>query len=186
MEVIIPLRQVCRYPSVIPRTSVAAAIFLLLVGFSHAVKASTEELLTEKIISANYWNSTGVTVKEGHTYKFDVASPVDSAGNIVGLADWYVHVTTLHGYDRWYLRPFFFLRRRPHESWFSLIGTVGKRDPFRILAGKKWVASRTGQLICYFNDCPLLYWNNVGYVRLHVKDLGERGSRKTPATRFHE
>lgn len=64
-------------------------------------------------------------------------------------------------------------RRRPHENWFVLIGTIGRDESttFRIGTAVTRQADRTGELVCLANDVPNAYWNNWGAVELAVTRL---------------
>ena len=43
---------------------------------------------------------------------------------------------------------------------------------FRIGKGlSSWTPDRAGELVCYANDLPFLYWNNFGPVTLELREL---------------
>jgi hypothetical protein len=72
------------------------------------------------------------------------------------------------GYTSSWLKPFERLRRHPPSRWFALIGAIGDSEPF--LIGRKRVVRPTeaGELRCFANDVPFMYWNNSGAIRVVV------------------
>lgn len=119
--------------------------------------------LSKPILACTRWNATGIHVQAGVTYRFEFYPSPD-------LADAVIRVQTLDGWppspQRAVLTPLLGLfRRRPFDPWFSLIGTVEHGEPFRVTSAQ-WTPRRSGALFCYFNDLPIMYWNNHGSARL--------------------
>jgi len=70
-----------------------------------------------------------------------------------------------------YLRRFESSRRMPSENWFALIGAIDceQRTAFLIGDRKEITMTHSGELTCYANDLPSMYWNNWGRVELQVQ-----------------
>jgi hypothetical protein len=123
-------------------------------------------MTTVKICARQPWNDTGIRLEAGKAYRFSATGNWD---------DWFV-TCGVEGYSKNYLKPFETLRRVPHAQWFSLIGSCDK-DPSSyfdlgyIIAkqGGHYRAKHTGELCCFANDMPGMYWNNHGCVELHVQ-----------------
>jgi len=119
-----------------------------------------------KIYACRYWNATEIKLEVNKTYKFS------STGN---WKDWFV-CCGAEGYSKTYLKPFEAYRRMPQAQWFSLIGSYGK-DPSNFFdlgyliakQGGHYTATHTGELFCFANDVPCMYWNNQGYIELDVR-----------------
>jgi hypothetical protein len=131
-----------------------------------------ETVTTNSIEAKEKWNCAGVRLQQGARYRFEIEK-------LVGLVDGdgpdAQHLDDLDGWEKWYTLPLFFLKRRPFERYFTLIGTIGRKHPFRMRAFDPehperitLTAPSTGKLICYFNDWPWLYGNNHGSVILRV------------------
>jgi hypothetical protein len=56
----------------------------------------------------------------------------------------------------------------PREPWLALIGIIdgNRSSAFRIGETSSWIATRSGELGCFANDIPGMYWNNKGAVDL--------------------
>lgn len=79
--------------------------------------------------------------------------------------DWY-EKTDADGYESALFKPVAWLKRLPQERWFALIGIVDG-DPstaFKVGRTGRWIATRSGELGCFANDIPWMYWNNSGAV----------------------
>lgn len=119
-----------------------------------------------KIFACRRWNATGISLVAGETYVFS------SNGR---WRDWFV-TCGAEGYSKGYLKPFEACRRMPKAQWFSLIGCYGK-DPRNcfdlgyIMArqGGRYTATQSGELYCFANDMPCMYFNNHGFVELNVR-----------------
>ena len=127
-------------------------------------------MIAKPIVAQNQWNDTGIMLRAGIRYRFGLAEPVD-------IYDASIHVTTLDGWPfcwQWVLfTPFLrWWRRRPSDPWFALIGTVDRKNPFRIAKdGQEYVSPANGQLVCYVNDLPGKYENNKGSIVLRVTEI---------------
>lgn len=112
------------------------------------------------------WNETGVLLEAGAVYRLEVRGGQHWRDGFVEC--------DAGGYRRWYLACLGWHRRFPRADWFALIGAVDRTGPTQFLIGRgleRFVAPRDGQLTCYANDWPCMYWNNRGQVTLTVKRL---------------
>ncbi len=106
-------------------------------------------------------NCTGILLKQGECYRFE-------AETSKCFADASIHLNNLNGWDFPLLQPVCFLKRRPLEAFFTLIGTIDGKRPFRIREGMCWQAPASGELVCYVNDWFFKYGNNKGSIKLQV------------------
>ena len=108
------------------------------------------------------WNSSGIEMEEGASYRFDVIEYQD-------WRDWSIE-TDPDGYSRWWLWPFTWLRRLPDANWFQLVGAIGRSraGTFKIGKGVTERACRSGPLYCFANDVRWMYGNNHGRLTLRV------------------
>jgi hypothetical protein len=127
---------------------------------------------TQTIYAGHYSNRTGWRVDPGKRYALkatgqwiDFFIPCGPAG--YASPPWLFYMALLEPY-----------RRVPAANWFALIGFIdsGKRSaeqhPFIIGAGlRDWRPARAGEVVCYANDLPWLYWNNFGSVTLEIRQL---------------
>ncbi|MCZ6690631.1 MAG: glycerophosphodiester phosphodiesterase family protein [Planctomycetota bacterium] len=106
-------------------------------------------------------NETGFRIKEGKTYEFDAdAEWVD--GPIL---------TDANGFSRWYLAPWWFLRRVPSAKWFALMGQIGENgEPFVIGKNSSLTAEASGELLMFANDVRFHYSNNCGFLEVTVRE----------------
>lgn len=92
------------------------------------------------------------------------------------VSDAFLPVRDLEGWPWLWARvaaaPFFWTRRQPFQPWFALIATVDCRAPRRLREGRPYVAPRSGQLVCYFNDAFYAYANNHGTAKLRLIKIG--------------
>ena len=106
-------------------------------------------------------NCTGILLKQGECYEFQAKPSED-------FADSKIKLNNLDGWDCLLLQPVCFLKRRPSEAFFTLIGTIDGKHPFRIREGMRWKAPASGELVCYVNDWFFKYGNNKGSILLQV------------------
>ncbi len=61
-------------------------------------------------------------------------------------------------------------RRAPGARWFALVGAVERRRAtlFAIERGRTWQPPLAGELYCFANDLPFMYWNNAGSMNLTI------------------
>ncbi len=75
-------------------------------------------------------------------------------------------------YMRWFER----YRRMPTTNWFALIGTVNCDLSTAFVIGEsKEITGIEGELTCFANDVPCMYWNNWGHVELLVEQYAHPG-----------
>lgn len=74
------------------------------------------------------------------------------------------------GWERCYLRPFFFLKRVRSAHWYELTGAVGSpfRQTFAIGRGKTVTIGADGELFLFANDAKSRYGNNYGSLRVRI------------------
>ncbi|MHC5737182.1 hypothetical protein [Nostoc sp.] len=119
------------------------------------------------IIDAHkYWNATGIYIEIGASYRFEVE----------GEQFWYDAGirSNANGYTKLWLRWAEMFRRKPNENWFSLIGNIDQSSEQEFLIGKKLEkhqATSSGELFCYANDVPIMYFNNHGTLSLTITRL---------------
>ncbi|MEH2203370.1 MAG: hypothetical protein V7K53_04700 [Nostoc sp.] len=122
---------------------------------------------SETIIDAKkYWNATGIYLEIGATYKFEVE------GEQFWCDAWIR--SDADGYTQPWLSWAEMFRRKPNENWFSLIGNIGQSGEQKFLIGKKlekYKATSSGELFCYANDVPIMYFNNRGTLSLTITRL---------------
>ena len=68
-------------------------------------------------------------------------------------------------------------RRKPDADWFALVAYIDTGNPndpqssFVIGSGLgPWEPSESGELVCYANDLPYMYWNNFGSIELELSE----------------
>ena len=81
--------------------------------------------------------------------------------------DWFIK-TDSGGYDGpAYMKLFEGLRVFPTAKWFSLVCCIegDERECFDVgAAGEIGPASFAGEVACFANDLPFMYWNNWGSI----------------------
>ncbi len=116
--------------------------------------------VTTVVPARDRWVHTGIGVVAGATYDM-VASGC--------WVDFYIP-SDPSGYSL----PLFGRGRRVNAApLFALIGAVGENEAATFCIGKAWRGSvaSDGELCCFANDLPGMYWNNWGKVTLTVKRL---------------
>lgn len=109
------------------------------------------------IEAATYWNRTGILLQQGVSYELRAAGTWRDAKEKCGP----------DGHDLKRLRWFRWLRRsRPH-NWFALMGKAGDQT-FHIGLGTPITPNAGGELLCFANDVPFMYWNNHCSITLSV------------------
>ena len=95
--------------------------------------------------------ATGVTLKAGTQYRFEVAPTGWLYGDYTAAAD---------GFFTWKLLPFVPFRRHVTEPWLKLMGRVGPAgEAFAIGSGPlRFKAESDGELFLYVNDAVLGLW----------------------------
>jgi len=113
------------------------------------------------VVACIVWNHSDLHLRSGERYDFEVR------GNQV----WWdaSNECGADGYSLWYLHLFAFLRRYQAATWFVLIGSINKENPFvigKLLRG--FAPEANGELICFANDAKGFYGNNRGKLRVTV------------------
>jgi hypothetical protein len=111
------------------------------------------------------WNHTGVAIEKSETYLLEVQ------GDQHWVDAWIV--TGADGYRWWPLTLAEGLRRVPRANWFALVGTLDGRPETAWVIGRcaRYTAAASGELVCFANDMPGMYWNNWGSLVLTVTKL---------------
>ncbi len=122
-----------------------------------------ESITVPEIKAAEYWNSTNINLEVTAIYALEVQGEQF-------WYDWFIQADA-NGYTRPWLKWVEGLRRCPSENWFALIGSISQNSRHNFLIGKginNYKPPLTGNLYCYANDVPFMYWNNKGSLSLTV------------------
>ena len=111
------------------------------------------------------WVPTGIMMKRGERYRLRAAGQWKDL-HILGGPEGYPSPNLLLKATEW-------LRRAPHQNWFTLIGgfDCDETSLFPIGGGCDLDVPRDGELCCFANDVWFTYWNNSGAVTLTVARL---------------
>jgi hypothetical protein len=110
------------------------------------------------------WNDTGYQLSAGKQYRFKATGEWIDGGI----------VTTAVGFEKFYLKPFEWMRRFPNAKWFSVIGAIDKKESTKfdigrfIEQGETYTATINGTLFCFANDVSIAYGNNKGEIELEI------------------
>ena len=109
------------------------------------------------------WNRTGIALAAGERYLFT------AKGKWVDF--FLVHGPAGDPSRLGYMRLFERSRRVPSADWFALIGALNCElgTAFVIGGSKDVIVKSAGELTCFANDVPCMYWNNWGRVELLVQ-----------------
>jgi hypothetical protein len=122
------------------------------------------EAVTATVDSRQKWNHVAA-LESGVEYRIQPASPGQT------WVDW-GRTCGPNGYEAWFTPLARWLRRRPSSPWFALIGVIGDGAPFEIGNGTVVRAEVGGDLRCYANDIPFMYWNNRGSIEVMLYPTG--------------
>jgi Uncharacterized alpha/beta hydrolase domain (DUF2235) len=135
------------------------------------------ESATFTVDSREKHNWSAVLLEQGGAYEFQVpATAAWTDGDIhCGPIGWTSDVAA-RGPSAKFLQSMEAHRRLPTANWFELVGSLGDDDDllFAIGAGgpgRRYRATRTGELFAFANDYPSLYGNNVGSIPVTVKRI---------------
>jgi hypothetical protein len=114
------------------------------------------------IEAREHWNTTGITLRKGEVYSVTASGEWHDAGKVCDAGGWVS--------DSALIRDLEHFRRVRDANWFALIGAFDKdrRTEFVIGASTQFTADRDGELTCFANDAPFMYWNNKGSVEIRV------------------
>ncbi len=126
------------------------------------MKLGVQQTTVVCVTARERWNDTGIEVLRGEEYSLQ-ADGTWSDASIEKNADGYSSSNSLFQVTEGF-------RRIPSAAWFALIGTVGRdlRDAACIGVSGRLQATRDGNLFCFANDLPFMYWNNSGSIRVTV------------------
>ena len=123
------------------------------------------------IDSNNFWNDTGIELKEECTYTL-YADPPDQIW--VDGAKWPQRCTA-EGYNHVVLDMLSFLKRFRRAKWFCLIGAIDKDESTQFKIGIKlenYRPEKSGTLCCFANDARKHYFNNTGSMNIKIRRTG--------------
>lgn len=122
---------------------------------------------TAPIYAKNEWNDTGAILEKGKTYR------ISSLSIIEPLKDENWESRSIYGEDwqGFWHKLFSKAKRNKGANWFALVGTVDKKHPWTFQYETNFIAPESGMLTCYFNDVPMMYWNNSGKVTLNIQKI---------------
>ena len=137
-----------------------------LRGSSSAPGGAVKLIWQGAVPAAEPWFAPPVALEEGTRYYFRASGTWQDASITCDA----------NGHDAARLRWVRFLMRAKGDgiTWFTLIGAIDRDASsfFAIGDGTRWplgaIAAKSGQLFCFANDAPLMYWNNHGAVTLQV------------------
>jgi hypothetical protein len=126
------------------------------------IHLKTNDSINKIIKARKYWNFTEIYLDSKETYLFEVKG--QQFWN-----DFFIR-TDANGYKASWLKWAEQLRRQPQENWFALIGNIGQEPSTCFFIGEKLEFKPTidGELFCYANDVPFMYWNNWGLLHLTI------------------
>ncbi|MCB2183755.1 MAG: DUF2235 domain-containing protein [Desulfobulbaceae bacterium] len=126
--------------------------------------------------AASKYNWTGIKVRAGETYQFEIAGDQKwfDAGISCGPEGW--DSEQLPWFKEKILEFLEDNRRVPGAQWFELIGTIDENedDHFRIGRGgtaKPFKAEKDGVLFAFANDLKSKYGNNKGQLTVKIKRI---------------
>jgi hypothetical protein len=122
---------------------------------------------TGTIYAKNKWNETGVLLEKGETYQISsisITEPLRDAG-------WKSSSIYGENWQGFWHKLFSKLKRKKNANWFALIGTVDREHSWAFQSDTQFIAPESGMLVCYFNDVPIMYWNNSGKVVLNIQNV---------------
>ena len=116
------------------------------------------------------WNpkSAQVLLEEGKAYRVEILDVVQWDDNGIHA------IPPTEGFNKWYLSPFWFLRRYQAAPWFMLIGAIGQNSKHFFPINQSplnYTATATGDFFCFANDAPFAYGNNKGSLTLRITRL---------------
>ena len=125
------------------------------------MKLAINQTATFKICADRYWNDTGVIIEPGERYSFS------ATGKWKDL----ILNCNADGYTIFYMRLFRNLKRSKENDFFVLMGSIDKKNVFRIGTNKIIIFNTPGKLSCFANDVKGFYWNNFGSLDLVIKRI---------------
>lgn len=114
-----------------------------------------------QISARRFWNRTGIVVEPSATHRLTAEGR---------WWDWLI-ACDAGGYALAMLRWAEAKRRVPDARWFALCGAIEGPTERRFVIGRhaaRWRPPEAGELMCFANDLPSMYFNNWGCVDLSV------------------
>lgn len=113
-------------------------------------------------------NKPGIKLLKGATYNIFV-DPIEQTW-VDGRGKFRNEVTA-SGYSKFYLKPFFLLKRYKRANWFALIGAIKGEQSYDFLIGESRLNFKPtvdGELVLFANDALSMYWNNSGELSITI------------------
>lgn len=135
-----------------------------------------EKPLTFPVRAADLYNWTGVRLKKGGHYQFDIAADQKWLDGSISCGPDGWQSEDLPWYKENIIKWFEDNRRCPEADWFELIGSLGDEgdELFRIGKGgegRVYRAPRDGDLYAFANDLESKYENNEGKIMVTVRRI---------------
>lgn len=123
------------------------------------------ESITTTIDSREHWNTTGIVLVTGSRYQARASGEWHDASKVCDADGWVS--------DSDLIRDLEHFRRVRDANWFALIGAYDQDRRTEFVIGKclEFVATQDGELTCFANDAPFMYWNNKGSISLTITRL---------------
>ncbi|MBF0121155.1 MAG: hypothetical protein HQK79_20170 [Desulfobacterales bacterium] len=115
------------------------------------------------IKACEYYNHTGIIVERGKKYLAEIS------GKWTDL----IYSCGPEGYSspNFYMKWMEHLKRHTQAPWFALIATIDCKQLDFHLMPEIFTAKASGEIVCYANDVPFMYWNNFGSLTLNVSEI---------------
>ena len=144
------------------------------LDWDEALSLAEGESATLKIKAESYWNASGLILKKGETYNFEVKKVLDwkDWGKPANAEGWDEQETGIKLAAR-------SLAREPDKGYFYLMGAIRGscydglicEELFPIGKGTTFKAPADGEFCSFANDIPLMYWNNDGSIILTISRI---------------
>ena len=123
------------------------------------------ERRTVVVDSREHWNNTGIMLKGGCRYATATSGMWHDANKACDATGWVSDSALIKDLEHF--------RRVRDDNWFALIGACdqNRRTEFLIGNAPEFTAPQDGELTCFANDAPFMYWNNSGSIELTVTRL---------------
>jgi hypothetical protein len=143
---------------------------------------------TVEVCGAEPWNSTGIIARAGERFYVEVVGSTarcrDGLHGHPDLRDcdepacarWKdgnrLPPVTAEGWELWYLRPVWFMKRVRAAHWYELCGSFGDDgDQFVVGLHTIVTAPADGAIYLFANDAKDRYGNNYGALRVRLTRL---------------
>ena len=136
-----------------------------------------DEATTATCFANQLHNHTGIAVREGQVYVFEVdGSQKWKDGTIECGPDGWSRADQELGMSEFFIWMHEDNRRHPKANWFEILGSIGRDDrtAFRVLEhtpgrDRPLQIGASGELFLFANDLPDRYDNNAGVMRVTIR-----------------